>query len=322
MKKIFILAILILLRCKIDEKNSTRFEIKNKIEIKKYVAGKNISVFDNSKNKIIFKINEGEIFTIESVFGKDNWRKIEFEGKTGYIENSDKNFVFLDKNLKYQNFLVIHKDGVLICKIPSNEFQCDNPIKKINYLEKLTLLDPNLINGFGNYIKVKQNDLVGFVKLADTVPEEILNQKKVESFVKKFQKICPSKEYKSNICLSTEKFLSGDDGEEWSERVAFSIHEHSNGFYYGRKYIETFGILFNVELIKKSEYKIYYLDSYDYIEKSFILELDLNKKSIYAPSPETVNAGSYPHLSRALKFQNGFKDRYGKVSAKKNKKLN
>ncbi|MBP7279946.1 MAG: hypothetical protein KBA66_00115 [Leptospiraceae bacterium] len=301
--------------CNVTEKNSAPSDNPETSKLEKYIAAEDISVYEKPNKRPIFSMEEGEIFLGESRPENKAWIKINFEDKTGYILSSNKkfNFSFYQEELKYKgNFIVINKRGIPLCKKPSTKYQCDEALKKLNYLETLTLLKPYYMNNSGTWIKVKQDDLVGFVPLSDTVPEELLNISNVESFKKNFHKICPLKKLivhkDTYACYSTKQYINGDAGEEWKERVYFTVDALSNRFGYGRKYIETNGILFNAELISNGKYKVHYLDHYDYTEENFLVEFNFNKKVLYAPLPETLMRGTYKQVSEEkLEFKNGLR---------------
>ncbi len=282
-------------------------------EFNKYILGEDVFVYDQDKHERIFTLEEGELVLLEQGERNAKWKKILFEGKIGYLPTSTQIFPLLSNQseLKFHKyFLVNHKKRIPLCKRPTRTFPCDQILTHLNYLDKLIFLKAYYINYTGTWIKIKKDDFIGFVRLADTVPGEIFNPTQVHSFQENFRKICPVKEKYNHVnafvCFSTKRFLNGDAGEEWKERVYFKLNENSNQFQYGRKYIETFGIIYDVEQINKSRFRILYLDEFDYSENDFYVDVQFEKKLILGPMPETLMKGTYKQVSdEKLVFKTG-----------------
>lgn len=280
---------------------------------KEYAAGESIQVYSNINKDYFFTIPKGEIFLTEPHPVDKEWRKIYFEGKLGYISNSKKIFTIdnTDKNIHDEIFIIHIKQGVKLCKeIPINR-KCLTELKKIDYLEKIKFIKSYQLNdGSADWFKVSSDESIGYINRFDLIPDNIFKPDQVESFKIKFQKICSTKvDYlnkNTNICYSTKIFENGDADESWKERVYFMIDRDSNSFAYGRKYLETFGILFNVDAINENTYKVYFLDALEFNIKHIIVTINLNRKVLYGPLPETIMPETYKQESdEILEFKNG-----------------
>ncbi|MDX1959116.1 MAG: hypothetical protein SFU98_11125 [Leptospiraceae bacterium] len=316
MKIIILCLLLVCIHCislnKDLQKNQSLSSLKN-IQL---VARENIEVHDSVNGEQIFTIEEGEIFFREEIPENKEWSKVYFENKFGYILKSKNTYPVLNSSLNITEkiFIAYNKTGTPLCsKLPIDN-KCSDIVKTVPYLEKLYFVKPYQINdGKGTWFKVESDSFVGFINRKEIIPESIFQAEKVDSFKKKFQKICSKKEpYLSkdtHVCYSTKMFNNGDAGESWKERVYFMIDENSIQFRYGRKYLETFGLIFKVESIEQNKFKVHYLDSDDFSENTFLVEINFKKKTIYAPMPETLMQGTYREESTELvEFKNGLKE--------------
>lgn len=281
------------------------------ITMKEYAAGEDILLHDKIDGKIIFTIQEGEIFKVEEVRDNKNWRKINLDDKIGYIQASKKIFdsPILIKNIVNKNYITYNKNGTTLCKLPSKSFKCKHVLKTLKFREKIQLIKPFLINGSGIWLKVQIEELIGFINIHNVIDESIYESESVDLFKKNFKKICSKKmrfrDSIGNYCYSTKIFSSGDAEERWKERVLFLIDEPSIRFTYGRMYVGADGLLFKVETIDQKTFQLYYLDSEDHSQQMLQIELDYPKKRIFAPLPETLMKGTYKQVSsEKLEFKN------------------
>ncbi|TGK81998.1 hypothetical protein EHQ24_12045 [Leptospira noumeaensis] len=312
MKIIVFAQLLFYLNCSYLLKDSQKESENLKIE---QAAGENIKVYKKINEEHIFTIEEGEIFLIQDISENKEWKKIYLENKSGYISNSNIFFTLVNssKNISDKSFVVHNKSGAVLCEnIPRNR-KCLKKIKSIIHLEKIKYIKPYQINdGSGTWLKVESGGSVGFINRLDLIPESIFNIEQVESFKREFQKICSTKvsylSENTNICYSSKMFNNGDASENWKERVYFMIDHDSNAFGYGRKYIETFGVIFKVDSIQQNIFKVYYLDLFDFSEKNIVVETNIKKKILYAPLPETLMPESYKReSSEKIEFKTGLK---------------
>ena len=309
MKAFLIFLILLLTHCFPKEKTDS---IKIPIEKKEYAAGENIDVYNRINGEIIFTIEEGEIFLKETIPENKDWEKIYLEDKSGFIPKNKRFYLILNEKTNFleELFLTHFQKGTPFCKKPSREYRCPEKIKTLPHLEKLQFKKIFVMYGSGTWLQVENDGLVGFVHQSDVIPERIFRFDQVEMFKKKFQEICATKaayiSKNTSLCYSVKQFQNGDGNETWKERVYFSIDKFSSQFGYGRKYVETDGLIYDVATIGQNRFQVSYLDLEDYSQNSFLVEINVDKKTIISPMPETLMKGTYKQeLSERLEFKNG-----------------
>lgn len=311
--KLILLSLLLLINLSCSYSNDLFLPVSQSSEItmKEYAAGEEIHLHEKIDGKIIFSIQEGEIFKVEELRDNKNWKKIYLDDKIGYIQSPKKIFFtsILSKDIVNKNYITYNKIGTPLCKLPSQSFKCKNVLKTLKFHERVQLIKPFLMNGSGIWLKVESEGLIGFINIHDVIDEDIYESESVDLFKEKFQKLCSKKKLSRDrvgyYCYSTKIFSSGDAEERWKERVLFFIDEPSIRFTYGRMYVVTDGLLFKAETKDQKIFQLNYLDLEDLSQQMFQIELDYPKKRIFAPIPETLMKGTYKQVSsEKLEFKN------------------